>query len=154
MNELSAVEAWAGSLLARLSPAARRKATRDIARELRRSQQARIAEQKNPDGTGYEPRKIRSGRKKVRDKRGRIARTAMFTRLRTARWIAIETSDRELAVGFTGRVARLARVHHFGEKSTIAPGRSEHQYPARALLSLTDIERDMIREHLLKHILR
>lgn len=152
MNELSAIEGWAGALLARLSPAARRTATRDIARELRRSQQARIAAQKNPDGTTYEPRKIRSRKNRPRDKRGRVKRTAMFARLRNSRWALIEGTATELAVGFAGRVARLARVHHFGKKSVVAPGGPKYQYPARMLLGMTKIEREMVRNRLFKSV--
>lgn len=152
MNELNAVEEWAGALLAQLSPAGRRAAMRDIARELRRSQQARIAAQKNPDNSAFEPRKAKTGRKKLRDKSGRVKRNAMFMKLRTARWMKVGTADRELAVGFAGRVARLARVHQFGEKAPVAPGGSEYRYPARVLLGLLAADRELVREHLLRHL--
>jgi phage virion morphogenesis protein len=149
MDDLSAVQAWAGALLMQLSPAGRRKATRDIARELRRSQQARIAAQKDPDGSGYEPRKIRSGGKQLRGKRGRLKRAAMFARLRTSRWMSMGWDDKELAVGFSGRIARMARVHQFGETSAVAHGGPKHRYPARVLLALTVLERKMVRDRLL-----
>ena len=152
VDNLSAFEDWAGALLARLSPAGRRAAMHDIARELRRRQQVRITAQKNPDGTRYEPRKVRHSDKKLRGKRGRVKRTAMFMKLRTARWMKIEASDRRLAIGFSGRVARLARVHQFGEKVPVVPGGSEYSYPLRVLLSLTDLERELIREKLLGHL--
>ncbi|PTB19543.1 phage virion morphogenesis protein [Trinickia symbiotica] len=152
MDNLSAVEQWAGALLAKLSPAGRRAAMRDIARELRRSQQTRIAAQKNTDGTAYEPRKIKSGGKKLRDKRGRVKRTAMFTKLRMARWMTIEADDRQLAVGFSGRVARVARVHQLGEKAPVAPGGPGYRYPVRLVLGLTDAEREMVRDRLLKYM--
>ncbi|PMS20195.1 hypothetical protein C0Z18_12265 [Trinickia dabaoshanensis] len=57
-----------------------------------------------------------------------------------------------LAVGFGGRMARLARVHQFGEKATINPGGPEYRYPARVLLGLTDVERVMVRDHLLGNV--
>jgi phage virion morphogenesis protein len=66
VDELSAVETWAGALLGQLSPAGRRTVMRDVARELRRSQQKRIAAQRNPDGSAYEPRKAKAVRKKAR----------------------------------------------------------------------------------------
>lgn len=150
MNDLSAVEAWTGALLAQLSPAGRRKATRDIARELRRSQQARIAEQKNPDGTGYEPRKRRSNGQRLRGKRGRLQRAAMFAKLRNSRWLLVEGDGKQSVVGFAGRVARLARVHQFGEISAIEPGGPEYRYHARVVLGLTEVEREMIRDRLLR----
>jgi phage virion morphogenesis protein len=124
----------------------------DIARELRRSQQARIAAQKNPDGTGYEPRKVRTGTKRLRGKSGRLKRAAMFAKLRKSRWLAIDQNGNELAVGFAGRVASVARIHQFGEKSAVASGGPEYRYPARTLLGLTTAEREMIRDRLLRHI--
>lgn len=152
VDNLSTFADWAGALLARLSPAGRRAAMRDIARELRRSQQVRIAAQKNPDGTRYEPRKVRHSDKKLRSKRGRIKRTAMFMKLRTARWMKIDASERQLAVGFSGRVALVARVHQFGEKVPVVPGGSEYSYPLRVLLGLTCLEREAIRQRLLRRL--
>jgi phage virion morphogenesis protein len=152
VDELSAVEQWASTLLTQLSPAGRRAAMRDIARELRRSQQARVAAQKNPDDSAYKPRKAKAGGKKLREKRGRIKRTAMFMKLRTARWLRIEADGRGLAIGFAGRVARVARVHQFGERAPIEPGGPEYRYPARVLLGFTDADREMIRDRLLRHL--
>ncbi|WP_207003881.1 phage virion morphogenesis protein [Trinickia mobilis] len=149
---MEALETWAGSLLAQLSPAGRRAAMRDIARELRRSQQTRIVAQKNPADSAYEPRKAKAGAKKLRDKRGRLKRTAMFMKLRTTRWMKIEATDRELAIGFAGRVARMARVHQFGEKALVSSSGPEYRYPARVLLGLTDTEREMVRDRLLRHV--
>ena len=152
VDELTTFEAWAGTLLARLSPVGRRKATREIALRLRRSQQARIATQENPNGTEYEPRKTRSHGERLRGKRGRVKRTAMFKRLRNSRWMSIEENGKELAVGFSGRVARLARIHQFGEKSAVAPGGPNYRYPVRALLGLTNADREMVLDCLLRHV--
>ncbi|MFM0097530.1 phage virion morphogenesis protein [Paraburkholderia nemoris] len=155
MDELQAVERFLGGLLGKLEPAARRVAMRDIARELRRSHQTRIASQKNPDGTAYDARKPR--RKpdgKLRDKRGRIKRAAMFAKLRAARYLKTEADANGLALGFAGRVSRVARVHQFGETDRVAPHGVEYKYPARVLLGFTHDERDLIRDMLLKHIAR
>lgn len=153
-DELQAVEKWAGALLAQLSPAGRRKAMLDIARDLRRSQQARIAAQKDPDGAGYAPRKsrVQKGGKKLRGKRGRIKRAAMFAKLRTARYLQLEATPAGLAIGFAGRVARVARVHQLGEVDRVAPGGPEVRYPARVLLGFTDADRELIRDKLLEHV--
>ncbi|MDR5800056.1 phage virion morphogenesis protein [Caballeronia sp. LZ001] len=153
-SQLDSLETWASTLLAKLDPAARRAVMRDIARELRRSQQARIAAQRNPDGSAYEPRKprLKSGTKKLRGKRGRIKRSAMFSKLRTTRYMRIEADANGLAIGFIGRVARIARVHQFGETDHVAPGGPEYRYPARELLGFTRDDRELIRDMLLKHI--
>ena len=152
MDELQALEDWAGALLGQLQPAARRAAMTDIARDLRRSQQKRIAEQRNPDGSQFEPRKARAVEKKLRGKAGRIKRRAMFAKLRTARFLKIESDAAGLAIGFAGRVARLARIHQQGETAPVAPGGPDYTYPARVLLGFNQQERDMIRDKLLAHL--
>jgi phage virion morphogenesis protein len=152
MNELHALESWAGALLAKLQPPARRAVLRDIARELRRSQRARIAQQRNPDGSAYTPRKVRTTTT-LRSKRSRIKRAAMFTKLRTARYLREESNANEAVIGFTGRVARIARVHQFGERERVALRGPEYQYPARTLLGFTPTDRQMIRDKLLAHLL-
>ncbi|TKC83463.1 phage virion morphogenesis protein [Trinickia terrae] len=152
VDELNAVEAWANALLAQLSPAARRAATRDIARKLRITQQMRIAAQQNPDGSAYEPRKAKAGDKRLREKRGRIKRAAMFAKLRTTRWLKVEADANGLAIGFAGRVARLARIHQLGEKAPVTPGGPAYRYPARVLLGFTDMDRAVICNTLLRHI--
>ena len=155
MSELQALEKWAGGLLAQLSPAARRTAMRDIARELRRSQQARIASQRNPDESAYEPRKARAAKgKKLREKKGRIKRAAMFAKLRTARFLKIEADALGLAVSFAGRVSRVARVHQYGLIDRVAPHGVGYKYPARALLGFTDADRELIRDMLLRHVMK
>lgn len=153
-DELQAIEKWAGALLSQLSPAARRKAMLDIARDLRRSQQTRIAAQKAPDGSQYTPRKAKAqkGGKQLRGKRGRIKRAAMFAKLRTARYMQIDATPAGLAIGFAGRVARVARVHQLGEMDRVSPRGPEVRYPARVLLGFTDADRELIRDKLLRHI--
>ena len=153
MSELQALEKWAGGLLAQLSSAARRTAMRDVARELRRSQQARIASQRNPDESGYEPRKARVARgKKLLEKKGRIKRAAMFAKLRTARFLRTEVDTMGLAIGFAGRVSRVARVHQYGLTDHVAPRGVEYKYPARALLGFSNKDHELIRNILLNHL--
>ncbi|WP_028217422.1 phage virion morphogenesis protein [Paraburkholderia oxyphila] len=150
-EDLHALDKWAGALLAQLAPAARRKVMLDVARDLRRSQQARIAAQQNPDGTAYVPRKKKGG-KNLRGKRGRIKRATMFTKLRTARYLRTEATPEGLEIGFAGRVARIARIHQLGERAPVEPGGAQAQYPARVLLGFTDAERELIRDKLIAHV--
>jgi phage virion morphogenesis protein len=151
MDDLTALESWAGGLLSRLEAPARRAALREIARELRKRQQARIAQQKNPDGSSYAARRPRH-EKKLRHKQGKIKRAAMFAKLRQARYLRAESDATGLAVGFVGRIARVARVHQYGESDRVAPGGPEHKYDARVLLGFTPDDLDMIRDSLLKHL--
>ncbi|MEX3555910.1 MAG: phage virion morphogenesis protein [Burkholderia gladioli] len=152
-DDLSAFEAWAGALLAKLSPAKRRAALVDIARTIRRSQAARIASQANPDGTPYEPRKRGdSKRPGARSHAGRIRRQAMFAKLRTTRWLKVETESDGVSIGFTGRVAQIATVHQEGGDAPVVPGGPTYRYPRRVLLGFTSTDRDTIRDRLLAHL--
>lgn len=149
-DDLQALEDWAGALLDSLQPKERRQLTQTIARDLRRSQQQRIAAQKNPDGTPYAPRKPRQP---LRAKAGRIKRKRqMFTKLRTARYLRLQSDASNIAIGFAGRVSRLARVHQYGLRDK--PGRNspDIQYQRRQLLGFSDAELDMIRDQLIEHL--
>lgn len=154
MDDLNALEDWAGALLSRLDPAQRRAVARDVGRELRKSQQGRIKAQQNPDGSPYEPRKARDNliSQRLREKRGRIKKGAMFVKMRTARYLKVTTDTQGIGIGFTGRVARLARVHQEGQSAEVARGGRNHLYPVRQLLGLTGAERDLIRDKLLRHL--
>jgi phage virion morphogenesis protein len=149
-DDLNALEDWAGALLNRLQPAERRKVTQSIARELRRSQQQRIAAQRNPDGTPFAPRKPREP---LRAKEGRVKRK-MFTKLRAAKHLKLQSDASSIAIGFLGRTARLARVHQYGLRDR--PGRNspDIQYARRELLGFSPAELDMIRDQLLAHLVR
>lgn len=154
IDDLQAVEAWAGALLAKLTPTARRAVARDVAQELRRSQRARITMQRNPDGSAYQPRKSPArDEKKLREKRGRIRRAAMFAKLRTAQHLRIDAEANGLAIGFAGRVARIARVHQLGQTARVALGGPEYKYPARVLLAFTKSEREMVRDRVLARVI-
>jgi phage virion morphogenesis protein len=153
-DDLTALEDWAGALLMQLNAPARRAAASDIGRELRRSQQKRIREQRNPDGSPFEPRKPRLARDgtPLRQKKGRIKRQ-MFMKLRTARFFKVKNDAAGVVIGFSGRVSRLARVHQEGQRSKVAQGQT-YQYPVRQLLGLTAADREMIRDKLLEHLTR
>lgn len=56
-NSFDALEHELAGLLARVSPAERKKLSREIVRDLRKSQLKRIREQKNPDGSAFTKRK-------------------------------------------------------------------------------------------------
>ena len=145
---LHALEDWAGSLLARLQPTARRQLLNRLARELRRSQQQRIQAQRNPDGSPYQRRKPKP---KLRARQGGIKRQ-MFTKLRLARHLKFTASDTALVVGFSGRASRIAEVHQSGKADRPAPGQAAVAYPARVLLGLSPAELDRIRDALLEHL--
>lgn len=148
-DNLRALEDWAGALLAKLEPGARRQLNQQIGRDLRRSQQQRIAAQLNPDGSAFAPRKPRQ----LRAKKGRIKRK-MFAKLRQAKHLKVQSSADAIAIGFMGRVARIARVHQYGLRDRPERGQADVQYDRRELLGFTDADLDLIRDRLLEHLTR
>ncbi|CRM18723.1 phage virion morphogenesis protein [Pseudomonas sp. 24 R 17] len=148
-NNLEALETWAAVLLDRLEPTERSKLARNIGQELRRSQQKRVIAQENPDGSKFAPRKQRN----LRGKQGRIRRKlAMFKKLRTASYLKVSGDSNAVTVGFTGRIARIARVHQFGLKDRAARGAPDVHYVQREILGLTEADLDLIRDELLNHL--
>jgi phage virion morphogenesis protein len=149
-HELSALEDWAGGLLAPLDPAARRKLNLQVAQELRRSQQQRIKAQQTPEGIAYTPRKQR---KEFRNKQGRIKKqkAAMFEKLRTNTHLKIKADANQIEVGFTGKVARIARVHQYGLRDKVSHTGPEVKYEERKLLGFSETDRELIRRSILKN---
>ncbi|WP_443693649.1 phage virion morphogenesis protein [Pseudomonas sp.] len=148
-NNLEALETWAAVLLDRLEPGERSKLTRSIGQELRRSQQKRVIAQENPDGSKYAPRKNRN----LRGKQGRVKRKlAMFKKLRTASYMKVRGDSNAVTVGFTGRIARIARVHQYGLKDRAERGATEVRYEQRETLGLSESDLNLIRDSLLIHL--
>lgn len=144
-DDLTRLHQWADGLLQQLSPAARRQLARDVAKQLRASQQKRIAAQANPDGTAYAQR--------LRQKSGHIRRQ-MFAKMRTTRYLKMQASSDAAVVGFVGQVQRIASVHQFGLRDRVRPGGPEVQYARRELLGYTDQDEDQITELVLAHLAR
>lgn len=148
-NRLEALEDWAAGLLGQLEPTARNRLARSLGQALRRSQQQRIMSQRNPDGSKYAPRKQRN----LRGKQGRVKRKVqMFQKLRTARFLKVQGDSDAINIGFTGRLARIARVHQYGLKDRAERGALDVKYDQRELLGLTEQDLDIIRETLLSHL--
>ncbi|ELA5630307.1 phage virion morphogenesis protein [Escherichia coli] len=135
MAELQKVDDWLSALLANLEPAARSRMMRQLAQELRRTQQQNIRMQRNPDGSSYEPR-----RATARSKKGRIERQ-MFTKLRTSKYLQTTASADSASVQFEGKVQRIARVHHYGLRDRVSRHSFKVKYAQRRLLGVNkDIE--------------
>ena len=139
------IDRWAARLLSSTRPRARRQLAFSIAKALRTSQQQRIAQQINADGSAYAPRKPHT----VRSKKGRIKRGAMFKKLRSSQFMRI-TADANLAsVAFKGAAARIAQIHQDGLVDRVRPKGPLAQYPKRQLLGFTAEDRDMIQRVIL-----
>lgn len=146
MDNLHKVDEWLTALLANLEPAARQRMMRELAQELRRNQQQNIRLQRNPDGSGYEPRKV-----SVRTKKGRIKRQ-MFSKLRTAKYLKTAANADYASVQFEGKVQRIARVHHYGLRDRITKSGPIKKYPERRLLGHTYDTVELVKSIMLDYV--
>ena len=144
MDDLQRVDDWLAALLANLEPAARNRMMRQLAQELRRSQQQNIRLQRNPDGTAFEPRRVTA-----RSKKGRIKRQ-MFAKLRTTKYLKTAATADSASVQFDGKVQRIARVHHYGLRDRVRRNGPEARYPARRLLGVNGEVETITRDTLLQ----
>lgn len=132
MSGLQLFDDRLSALINNLSPAARKEMARTIAKKLRASQQQNIKSQRAPDGTPFKPRRAEA----ARNKKGRVKRE-MFAKLRTAKYMKATATDSEAAVGFVGKVQRMARIHHYGLRDRPARKGREVQYEQRSLLGIS-----------------
>lgn len=144
MDELQQVDAWLTALLANLGPAERKRMLRELAQQLRRTQQQNIRLQRNPDGSGYEPRRVTA-----RTKQGRIKRQ-MFAKLRTTKYLKTAASVDSASVQFDGSVQRIARVHHYGLRDHVSRKGPEVSYTQRRLMGVNDEVEKVTRDTLLR----
>jgi len=141
--ELHEVDAWLAALLSQLEPAARKKMLREVARDVRRIQQANITAQRSPDGTAWEPRRV-----SARSKKGRIRR-GMFAKLKTAKYLKAQAGADAAEVAFVPGVQKLARVHHYGLRDRVSHRGPVVKYAERPLLGINDAVKNRVYEMLL-----
>lgn len=145
-DDLQQLEDWIAPLIGKLTPKERRVLAREVARDLRIANRERIKAQQNPDGTPFEPRT------ELRGRSGAVRRKAMFSKIRTAKYLRIKTGADAAAVGFAGRVARIARIHQYGLRGRVEPGGPMHRYARRELVGFSDADRERIRDSLITHL--
>ncbi|MGD8174787.1 phage virion morphogenesis protein [Marinimicrobium sp. ARAG 43.8] len=138
MNDLEQLGEWLTPHLNKLGNAARRRLTAAIARDLRRSNQQRIKQQVEPDGTPFAPRAP------LRSQRGRLRRKGMFTKLRQTKHLRISSSPNAASVQLLSRAGRIAAVHHYGLRDKVTPDGPEHHYPSRELLGFSRVDQERI----------
>lgn len=146
-DDIDALSGWAEPLLRKMEPAARRTLMKSISRELRKSNQERMKKQEGPEGESWEPRKPR-----VRGKSGGIRKKAMFTKIRTAKYLKIRTTPDVAGLSFAGIAGRIARIHHYGLRAKVDKGGPDYDYPARPLIGTSRKDLDMIAEKILEHV--
>lgn len=144
MAELHEVDAWLDSLLAQLEPSARKRMLREVARDVRRIEQANITAQRAPDGTAWEPR-----RATARTKPGRIRRK-MFAKLKTTKYLKAQASADQAEIAFAPAVQKLARVHHYGLRDRVNRRGTMVKYAERPLLGVNGEVESSVRDTLLR----
>ena len=150
MATVEQAQAKLTALINNLSPQARRQLARNIGQALRKSQQARIARQQNPDGTAFEPRKPQ---KQFGKKKGRIKRKAMFAKLRTAKYLKVRSNANEVAVGFTESSSIIANIHQYGLIGTVNKKHGlKVQYAQRELLGFGKQDLDLIEDLIIEQL--
>lgn len=147
MNDLTRLENWLSPLLAKLQPAERRQLARTVATSLRTSNRQNMLAQQSADGQAWVPRKNRS-----RDAKGRLRQGPMFQKLRLARHLRMRSTTDEAVLQFLGRVARIARVHHYGLRDRVTESGAQYQYPERSLLGISDAQMDDLRDVILERL--
>jgi phage virion morphogenesis protein len=146
MSELSPFDTQLAGLITALSPQSRKSLAVAVSKRLRASQQQNIKRQQAPDGTPYAPRKTPlCNTKRLRDR-------AMFSKLRTARYMKAKGSGDDAVVEFVGRVKRMANVHHYGLRDRPSPNSEAVKYEARPLLGFSKEDIEQIQRAILEHL--
>lgn len=139
-SNLLELRQWAADYIERLEPKARKILMMKLARQTRSTNQKRMQQQVNPDGSPWDARAPVDGK---------TSRRKMMVKLRQNKRLRIRARADEFSLRFTTASSRIARVHHFGQRDEKNFGA---QYPERRLLGLTDQDRDDLRELLINHL--
>ncbi|EMG3686319.1 phage virion morphogenesis protein [Serratia marcescens] len=146
MSELNPLDTRLAGLIAKLSPQSRKSLAVAVSKRLRAGQQQHIKRQQAPDGTPYAPRKTRlRNKKRLRDR-------AMFSKLRTARYLKAQGNSDAAVVEFVGRVQRMVNVHHFGLRDRPTPHSDAVKYEARPLLGFGPDDVKIIETAVIEHL--
>jgi phage virion morphogenesis protein len=78
----------------------------------------------------------------------------MFQRLSKMAYLKAKGDGGSISVGFTGRAARIARVHQYGLKDRAERSAPEVKYEECEVLGFTDRDLDIIRDELLAHLVQ
>ncbi|PKR38454.1 phage virion morphogenesis protein [Serratia ureilytica] len=146
MSELNPFDTRLAGLIAKLSPQSRKSLAVAVSKRLRAGQQQHIKRQQASDGTPYAPRKTRlRNKKRLRDR-------AMFSKLRTARYLKAQGNSDAAVVEFVGRVKRMVNVHHYGLRDRPTPRSEAVKYEARPLLGFGQNDIDIVEVAVIQYL--
>lgn len=133
LDELAtALPEWATAIASQLDNKQLKKVNRTLAIEMRAANRDRIRAQTDPDGGRFvSPLKS--------------SNSPMFRELTKARHLKFNATSRYAQTGFKGSAARIARIHHEGQRSTVRPDSSKKfPYPERPLIGISRADRHII----------
>lgn len=133
LTELAAaLPEWATAIASQMDSKNVKKVNRTLAVALRAANRTRIRAQTEPDGGRFvSPLKS--------------SNNPMFRDLTAARHLKFNATSRYAQIGFKGSAARIARIHHEGQRSTVRPDSSKKfPYPARELIGVANADRRLI----------
>lgn len=129
MSELNPFDSRLAGLIAKLSPQSRKSLAVAVSKRLRASQQQNIKHQQAPDGTPYAQRKTsQRSKKRLRDR-------AMFSKLRTARYLKPRATAMRPWLSCRAGSA-YGQCASFGLRDRPTPHSEAVKYEARPLLGL------------------
>ena len=149
MTELNPLIDRLNGIIQSAEPAARKALIKQIAMNVRRTQADRIKENRNPDGSQYEGRKV----SQLAQKKGNI-RKKMFRKMIRAKWLKAKSTATDASIEFIGRAGQIARVSQYGLRDRVNKRGLEVKYPQRELLGLTSQEMEMIEDIVLSSMMR
>lgn len=89
---------------------------------------------------------------RLRSKKGGIRKKAMFTKLRTSKFLKLRIDPESGGIRFAGMAADIARVHQYGLRAPVVKGGVEYDYPERELLGFTKRDLEMITDEIMAHV--
>jgi phage virion morphogenesis protein len=138
-------------LLATIEPGARRRLALAMGRRVKSANAARIRANVTPEGDAMVPRKRRIARPNrlgrpeplAPEKKGR-----MFRKAASPRWLRVRADADSVEIGYSGKGARILRVHQDGGREQVGPQPDAPfaNYPARPLIGLSPTDREALLE--------
>lgn len=142
MTEPDSINQWLNTIMSPLRAAQRRELMRILAKLLQQRQAKRIQQQNNPDGSPFETRKPRKG----------VRQRVMFRRIRQRKNLQQRSTANQAQVGFSGRTARIAKIHQTGEVAAVEPNGPLVRYAQRQLLGATESDLNALEAQALAHL--
>lgn len=138
-HDFGALDHYLNHLINRLSVREREQLLRKVGQSLRRNNQQRNRAQQNPDGSAWTTRQARTHRPQ-----------RMMRKIHAAHRLRLQVDAEQLRLGYQGRDAFIARIHHFGQGQQLEYGFV--RYPARELLGISGQDRAWILESIMQQL--